>query len=81
MDTTQRVHSISAAATGCLTASLIRNDGTFDIEEDNKTAQTATQAARKVRIEDELLSLTRRGEGNASKQRRDKRNTSILSTI
>jgi hypothetical protein len=39
-------------------------------------ARTATQAARKGRIEDELLSLTRRGEGNASKQRRDKRNIS-----
>ena len=75
MDTAQRVHSISAAATGCLTASLIRNDGTFAIDEHNRTARKATQAARKSRIDDEMLSLTRRGEGNATKQRRDKRNT------
>ena len=75
MDTAQRVHNISAAATGCLTASLIRNDGTFDIAEHNRTARTTTLEARKGRIEDELLSLTRRGEGNATKQRRDKRNT------
>ena len=75
MDTAQRVHNISAAATGCLTASLIRNDGTFDIAEHNRTARTTTLEARKGRIEDELLSLTRRGEGNATKQQRDKRNT------
>ena len=38
MDTAQRTHSISAAATGWLSASLIRNDGTFDIDEHNRTA-------------------------------------------
>jgi hypothetical protein len=66
MDTAQHVHSISVAAT----------PQRFNIDEHNKTARAATQEAQKGRIEDELLSLTQWGEGNASKQRWDKPNTS-----
>jgi hypothetical protein len=75
MDTAQRVHSISVAATGYLTSSLININDTFDIDEHNKTARLASQGAHKNRVDDELLSLTRWGEGNASRRRRDKRNT------
>ena len=75
LDTAHRVHSISVAATGYLTSSLVNIDATFDIDEHNKTARLASQGAHKSRVDEELLSLTRRGEGNASMRRRDKRNT------
>jgi hypothetical protein len=76
LDMAPRVHSVSVAATKHLTASIVDDEVSFDLLLHTKTARTASQDAHCGRIEDEMLSLDRRGRENAWTRRRDKRNCS-----
>jgi hypothetical protein len=76
LDTAPRVHQVSVAATKHLTASLVDDKVSFDLQLHTTTARTASHEAHRARIEDEMIALTRRGRVNASVSRRDKRNCS-----
>ena len=76
LDTAPRVHQVSLAATKHLTTSLVNDKVSFDLQLHTKTARTASHEAHRARIEDEMIALTRRGQGNALVGRRDKRNCS-----
>jgi hypothetical protein len=76
VDTAQRIHSTSLAATRYLTESLVREDaGAFDLGVHRKCATKAGRDAREVRLIDELRFLDARARDNPSEARRDKRNS------
>ena len=76
VDTAQRIHSTSLAATRYLTESLVREDaGAFDLGVHRKCATEAGRDAREFRLIDEQRFLDVRGRDNPSVARRDKRNS------
>ena len=76
VDTAQRIHSTSLAATRYLTESLVREDaGAFDLGVHRKCATEAGRIAREFRLMDEQRFLDVRGRDNPSVARRDKRNS------